>query len=108
MFFSLSAPGCSSLAPLNAFYIIAPEDVDSGATLSMLSSIYPLVVLYPRPFLPARLSWMELNRFCQMIYAAGAIDTTGNRYTCAIQMARVVFFCPKACPAVIRLTCAML
>ena len=36
-----------------------------------------------------------------MIYAAGAIDTTGSRYTCAIQITSVVFFCPKACVAVI-------
>ena len=43
-----------------------------------------------------------------MAYAT-VIDGVGVvSEACAIQMASVVFFCPKACPAVMRLTCAML
>lgn len=35
------------------------------------------------------------TRFCQTIYAVGAIDEMGSRNACAIQTASTVFFCPK-------------
>ena len=36
--------------------------------------------------------------FCQMTYSPGASAVTGWRYAEQIQMARMVFFCPRDCP----------
>ena len=42
-----------------------------------------------------------------MIYAAAPRDAMGSRYVFAIQTPREVFFCPKACPAVMDETPAI-
>ena len=55
----------------------------------------------------AKKSWAELKTFCQMIYAAAPRDAMGSRYVFAIQTPSEVFFCPKACPAVMEETPAI-
>ena len=41
-----------------------------------------------------------LTRFCQIIYAVGAIDATGSRKFSDIHTTRIVFFCPSDWPTV--------
>ena len=52
-------------------------------------------------------SWVALKRFCQRIYAAAPSEERGSRKVCAIQTPREVFSWPKACPAVMEETPAI-
>lgn len=40
--------------------------------------------------------------FCQRTYDPGPTAERGFKYVCAIHIANMVFFCPRACPALMR------